>query len=274
MGAERQRHQQLRCRPAQTNRRHDNHRQQGRNRAVDTDQRGQAGDQQQHHHHQTGAAFSGAGNQELTGPRGDTGGLKPGADHEKRRNEYDGGVAETREGLAEREHARGVERERRAEGDDHDRNTVPDKQHDDAEDDSEGYRYVAHAVRASSLAAAGGRDGWLDECGWSRRCERHRVARRVRARTPSEPWGDRGRRDRRAGSKVGLTQHHAAPGRGHAVAIPARVRTDHVISHSAESGPKHAVRNSGGNPPECAARGNRTNARRRGLRRPTAPRWE
>ena len=101
MRAEHQRHQQLRGRPAEPDRGHDHHRQQRGDRAVHADQRRQHADQQHHHHHQAGAAVARARDQQLPGPGGDAGRLKPRADHEQRGDEDHRWIAEAGQRLAE-----------------------------------------------------------------------------------------------------------------------------------------------------------------------------
>ena len=141
------RHQELRRRSGEAHRHHHDHRQEGRDRAVEVDERGQHRDQEHGQHQQSRLALARLPDQELAGPGGDAGGVETGTDHEQGGDEDHRGIAETGQRLAEIEHARGPERERRGERHDDDRQAVPDEQDHDRRHDGEGERDVTQPVR-------------------------------------------------------------------------------------------------------------------------------
>ena len=108
---ERERHEQLRRCDAGARRDHDDQRQQGRDRAVDADERRQAGDQQRDHDDEGGPLRPCAADHLLSRPRGDARRIQRLADHEQRGDEEHGRIAESRQGFGQREHSGEVERQ-------------------------------------------------------------------------------------------------------------------------------------------------------------------
>ena len=149
--AEREREQQLRRRPAQADREHDHHRHQRGDRAVDTDQRRQRGDEQHHQHDEPRPALPCCVDQALTGPDRDAGRVEGRAHDEQRRDEDDRRIAEAGDRLPEIEDARRAERERRADCHDLDGQVVPDEEHHRDAENHERDRAVAHARRDSDV---------------------------------------------------------------------------------------------------------------------------
>ncbi len=166
MGAEDQRHQQLRRRVAQADGGDDDHREQRGDGAVDADQRREHAAEQHGERDQAVAAGAGAGDEDLTGPGGDAGLLQRGADHEERGDEHRRGIAEAGEALVERQDARRPQRHRAADADDDDRQAVPDEQADDAGDDAEddpdlGQRCPSGRLpRGCAVATSGAPGSW------------------------------------------------------------------------------------------------------------------
>ena len=149
VGAERERHQELGRGPLEPHGHHDDDRQQRRDRTVDADQRREQRDEQHHQHDRPPPALPHSCGQLLPRPGRDPGCVQALADDEERSDEDDGRVTEACERLLEVEHTRRPQRERNPEGDDRDREAIPDEDdHDDREDD-ERDRAVRHGAGAA-----------------------------------------------------------------------------------------------------------------------------
>jgi hypothetical protein len=78
------------------------------------------------------------GDQLLARPGGDAGGVEALADHEQRRDQHHGGVAEAGEGLFHLQYSGGVQRQCRTHGHQLHGQPVPDEQHHHGTEDQEG----------------------------------------------------------------------------------------------------------------------------------------
>ena len=141
---ERQRHEQPGRRERPTHRDHDGHRQQRRDGAVEADEGGQPRAEQHGEQQQTAHAVPRLGHQRLPHPGGHPGGIETLADHEQRRDQDDGGVAEPCERVPKVEDAGEVQRQRRADRDELHRQPVPHEGHDHGGQDEQADRGVAH----------------------------------------------------------------------------------------------------------------------------------
>jgi hypothetical protein len=150
MGGEDQRHQELRGVALEADGDDHHHRQQGRYRAVDADQRGEQRNQQHGQKQKSRPAFLASSTDEkLAGPGGDAGDLEAGADDEERGDEDDGGIAEAAERLTEGQHACRPERQSCQHRDDDDRDPVRDEQDDGNSDDGRSISYRAQSLSSS-----------------------------------------------------------------------------------------------------------------------------
>ena len=139
VGGEGERHQELRRRLAQADRRHDRDRHQRRDRAAAADEGTQTTGRDHDDDQQPCQPFGSRLRDEvLSGPGGDARSFERRADNEETGDEKRGAIAETGEGLVERDHARRPQRQRRADRDHDDRQPVPGEQHDRGHGDEGG----------------------------------------------------------------------------------------------------------------------------------------
>ena len=120
------------------------HREQRGDRAVQPDDGSQHGAEQHREEQQAPGAVAGSRHELLADPGGHAGRVETLADHEQGGDQDDCRVAEPGQRLAQVEHAGEVERQRGADGDDLDREPVPDEEHDHSGENHQADGRVAH----------------------------------------------------------------------------------------------------------------------------------
>ena len=123
---------------------HEHHRQEGRDRPVERDDRGEQGAEREHGDEHPHRAVADHGDEPLPGPRRDAGRVERLADDEERGDEDDDRVAEAGEGGRGVDEAGDVERERGEHRHDADGEAVPHEEHDRHGEDEQAGRRRAH----------------------------------------------------------------------------------------------------------------------------------